>query len=65
MATKRPAKLAIGKKSQQQTPVCPESGKHTTAIRVIRKDGSSGMHWVVVEDFRGTEQDEARFMRIG
>lgn len=65
MATKRPAKLAIGKKNLTQTPVCPETGKNTTAVRVIRKDGSSGMHWVVIEDFRGSEQEEARFMRIG
>lgn len=65
MATKRPAKLAIGKKSHGSTPLCPETGKPTAAVRVIRKDGSSGMHWVVVEDFRGSAQDEARFMRIG
>lgn len=65
MATKRPAKLAIGKKGGTVVPVCPESGKPMTAVRVIRKNGSSGMHWVVVEDFKGTAQDEARMLRIG
>lgn len=65
MATKRPAKLAIGKKSGSQTPTCPETGKSMTAVRVIRKNGSNGMHWVVVEDFKGTAADEARMLRIG
>ena len=65
MATKRPAKLAIGKKAQVKTPVCAETGKNMTAVRVLRKDGSSGMHWVVIEDFRGSDQDESRIVRVG
>lgn len=64
MATKK-AKLAIGKKAKNATPNCPETGKPMTAVRVIRDNGSSGMHWVVIEDFKGTEQDEARMHRIG
>lgn len=65
MATRRPAKLAIGKKGENVVPVCGETGKAMTAVRVIRKNGSSGMHWVVIEDFKGSEQDEARMLRIG
>lgn len=65
MATRRPAKLALGKKSTKAAPNCPETGKPMTAVRVIRKNGSSGMHWVVVEDFRGSSEDEARMLRIG
>lgn len=65
MATRRPAKLALGKKDSATAPNCPESGKPMTAVRVIRKNGSSGMHWVVIEDFRGSSDDEARMLRIG
>lgn len=65
MATKRPAKLAIGKKAGSVVPMCAETGKPMTAVKVVRKNGSSGMHWVVIEDFKGTEADEARMMRIG
>ncbi len=65
MATRRGAKLALGKKAGAATPICPETGKPMTAVRVIRKNGASGMHWVVIEDFAGTEQDEARMRRIG
>lgn len=64
MATKK-AKLAIGKKSKNAVPNCPETGKPMTAVRVVRKNGSSGMHWVVIEDFKGTEKDEALMLRIG
>jgi|GEM_PF-5449844 len=64
MATKK-AKLAIGKKAQNAVPTCPETGKPMTAVRVVRKNGSSGMHWVVIEDFKGTAEDEARMLRIG
>ena len=62
MASKRPAKLAIGKKAAQYAPNDPVSGKAMTAVKVFRKNGSNGMHWVVVEDFKGTEQDEARMI---
>jgi hypothetical protein len=61
MAAKR-AKLALDKKKVQRVPEDPESGKPMTACRVLRKDGSSGMHWVVIEDFKGTEDDEARMI---
>lgn len=65
MATRKAAKLAIGKKDRSAAPNCPETGKPMTAVRVVRKNGSSGMHWVVVEDFKGTSEDEARMLRIG
>jgi hypothetical protein len=53
MATKRPAKLAIGKKAQQ-VKICPTTGKPMTATKVFSKSGASGMFWVVIEDFNGT-----------
>lgn len=64
MATKRPAKLAIGKKGGQRVPNCPETGKPMTAVKVFRSNGSSGMHWVVIEDFKGNADDERRMLPI-
>lgn len=61
MAAKR-AKLALGKKKGQRVPNDPSSGKPMTAVKVMRKDGSSGMHWVVIEDFKGSDQDESRMV---
>lgn len=63
MATKRPAKLAIGKKVQQ-TRVCPVTGKSMTAVKVIRNEGSSGMHWVVLEDFDGSPKAVEQMLPI-
>lgn len=63
MATRRPAKIAIGK-SQQETRKCHITGKTMTAVKVYRRNGSSGMHWVVVEDFDGSEQAIERMVPI-
>mgnify|MGYP007011834740 CR=1 FL=1 len=64
MATKRPAKLAIGKKGGPKTPLCPETGKPMTAVKVLRNNGPSGMHWLVIEDFKGAPDDERRMRPI-
>ena len=63
MATKRPAKLAIGKKVQQ-TRICPETGKSMTAVRVVQSEGPSGMQWVVLEDFDGSDASAQRMIPI-
>jgi len=63
MATKRPAKLAINKKVQQ-TRICPETGKPMVAVKVLRKNNSSGMMWVVLDEFNGTEQAVQRMLPI-
>jgi hypothetical protein len=63
MATKRPAKLAIGKKVQKQK-ICPETGKPMIATKVIRTQGGSSMRWVVVDDFDGSEKALARVLPI-
>lgn len=63
MATKRPAKLAIGKKDIQVR-LCPITGKPMTAVKVFRKTGASGMHWVVVEDFDGKENAVGRMIPV-
>ena len=55
MATKRPAKLAIGKK-EQKAKLCPVTGKPMTAVKMLRKTGASGMSWVVLEDFDGSDK---------
>lgn len=63
MATKRPAKLAIGKKAQQVR-ICPHTNKPMTAVKLFRKEGSGGMHWVVLEDFDGTPGSVDRIIPI-
>jgi len=63
MATKRPAKLAIGKKAQQ-VKLCPETGKPMTATKVLRKNGPSGMMWVVVDDFNGKDDTINRMLPV-
>ncbi len=63
MATKRPAKLAIGKKATQTVPN-DENGKAMTACKVYRKSGSNGMHWVTIEDFDGSDQAAAKMRPI-
>ena len=54
MATKRPAKLAIGKK-EQNVKLHPVTGKQMTAVKVLRKTGASGMYWVTIDDFKGDD----------
>ena len=63
MATKRPAKLAIGKKAQQQK-LCPETGKPMTATKMIRAQGGASMRWVVVDDFDGSDKALSRVLPI-
>lgn len=64
MASKRPAKLAIGKKAEQKVPNDPVTGKPMTAVKVVRRDGAAGMHWVVLEDFKGKDEDVARMIPV-
>jgi hypothetical protein len=63
MATKKPAKLAIGKKAQIAK-LCPVTGKPMTAVKVFGKTGPSGMHWVVVDDFNGSKETIDRMLVI-
>jgi len=63
MATKRPAKLAIGKKAQKQK-LCPETGKPMTATKIFRTQGGSSMRWVVVDDFDGSDKALSRVLPI-
>lgn len=56
MATKRPAKLAIGKKKDEAR-LHPVSGKPMTCVKVFRTKGGSSMRWVVLEDFKGSAGD--------
>ncbi|TVR03372.1 MAG: hypothetical protein EA398_05170 [Deltaproteobacteria bacterium] len=63
MATKRPAKLAIGKKAQQ-VKICPVTNKPMTAVKVLRKQGSGGMHWIVLEDFDGSDKAVSQIIPI-
>ncbi len=64
MATKRPAKLAIGKKAQQ-VKLCPETGKPMTAVKVFRNESGNSMRWVVLEDFDGSDEAITRMLPIG
>ena len=63
MATKRPAKLAIGKKAQV-TKLDPISGKPMTPVKFIRRKGSSGMHWIVLDEFDGSAKAVERAIPI-
>lgn len=63
MATKRPAKLAIGKK-KAEVKLCPHTGKPMTATKVISKTGASGMFWVVVDDFNGKDEAVERMLPV-
>lgn len=63
MATKKPAKLAIGKKAQIAK-LCPITGKPMTAVKVYSQNGTSGMHWVVMDDFNGSKDTIERMLVI-
>jgi hypothetical protein len=63
MATKKPAKLAIGKKAAQ-VKLCPVTGKPMTAVKVFGKTGPSGMHWVVVDEFNGSPETVQRMLSV-
>ena len=56
MAARRPAKIASSKKGSGFTRLCPETGKPMSPVRVFRQDGPSGMYWVVIEDFDGSDR---------
>ena len=55
MATKRPAKLAIGKKAQAVR-LHPRTNKPMTAVKVCRAEGGPSMRWVTLDDFDGSTQ---------
>lgn len=63
MATKKPAKLAIGKKAAQ-VKLCPITNKPMTAVKLFGKTAPSGMHWVVVDDFNGSSESVSRVIAI-
>jgi hypothetical protein len=63
MATKKPAKLAIGKKAAQ-VKLCPITNKPMTAVKLYGKVAPSGMHWVVVDDFNGSPDTISRLIAI-
>lgn len=63
MATKRPAKLASAKKAVFIR-LDPVTGKQMTAVKVMRREGSRGMHWVVLEDFQGKPEQLSRMIPI-
>ena len=63
MATKRPAKLAIGKK-RAEAKLCPETGKAMTATKVYRATGGSSVRWVVIEDFDGSDKSVGRMLPV-
>lgn len=63
MATKRPAKLAIGKKAQKVR-LHPESGKPMTCVKVFLRDGGSSMRWLVLEDFDGSDKAISSMMPV-
>lgn len=62
MATKKPAKLAIGKKVQQVR-LCAETGKPMVAVKVFGQD-RNGMYWVTLEDFSGSADNLRRMKPI-
>jgi hypothetical protein len=57
MATRRPAKIAQ-KKARKADKTCPVTGKPMTPVRMVQSDGRSGMVWMVIEDFDGSEKAE-------
>ena len=63
MATKRPAKLAIGKK-KAEAKLCPETGKPMTATKVFRAQGGSSIRWVVIDDFDGSDKAIGRMLPV-
>ena len=56
MAARRPAKIASKKKDKGHTKICPTTGKPMTPVKVFRQNAPSGMYWVVVEDFDGSDK---------
>lgn len=61
MATKRPAKISK-KKKKLDDKICPITGKGMAPVRVVRSNGPSGMYWMVVDDFDGTNQSLERLI---
>ncbi|MEO1270894.1 MAG: hypothetical protein AAFX99_22635 [Myxococcota bacterium] len=55
MATKRPAKISKAKKGVAQK-ICPVTGKPMVPVKMFRQSGPSGMFWMVVEEFDGTDK---------
>lgn len=63
MATKRPAKISTTKKPVYAR-IDPASGKLMTAVKVLRRTGSNGMHWILLEEFQGREGDVKKLIPI-
>lgn len=63
MATKRPAKISTTKKPVYAR-MDPVSGKLMTAVKVLRRNGSNGMHWILLEEFQGREADVKKLIPI-
>lgn len=61
MAARRPAKIATTKK-EKYVKLCPITGKEMTVIRYVGSEHPSGMYWVVLEDFDGSEQSIQRMI---
>jgi hypothetical protein len=55
MAVKK-ARIATTKK-QNYNRIDPTTGKTMTAVKVIRRTGSNGMHWCLIEDFQGKPEN--------
>ncbi|MBN1947616.1 MAG: hypothetical protein JW797_18270 [Bradymonadales bacterium] len=49
------AKTAAGRKVAKAGKIDPITGKPMTAVKVVRANGPSGMHWVILEEFDGSE----------
>lgn len=63
MATKRPAKLAIGKK-KAEVKLCPVTNKPMTATKVFRSGSGTSMRWVVIDDFKGSDDHIAQMLPV-
>lgn len=61
MATKRPAKIA-SKKKATYSKVCPITDKPMVPVRMVRNSGPSGMFWMVLEDFDGSDKQLERLI---
>lgn len=63
MGTKarRPAKIASTKKADAGK-MCPITGKKMTPVKVFGASIPSGMYWVVVEDFDGSDKSLKRMI---
>ena len=61
MATKRPAKIA-SKRKAAYSKVCPVTNKPMVPVKMMRHSGPSGMYWMVIEDFDGSDKQIDRLI---